>query len=75
MTDPYSAGMPCEGDVGWGKKGRRWERRGTWSCQGDKRTEPEVCHKEEVDFYLMHIRRIAEKPLLRILKGENLSSS
>lgn len=45
------------------------------SCQGNKRNEPEACHKEEVAFFLKHIRHIAGKTLLRILKGENLSSS
>jgi len=45
------------------------------SCQGNKRNEPEACRKEEVDFFLKHVRHIAGKTLLRILKGENLSSS
>lgn len=40
------------------------------SCQGNKRSEPEACHKEEVAFFLKRIRHIAGKTLLRILKGE-----
>lgn len=44
------------------------------SCQGNKRNEPEACHKEEVDCFLKYIRHIAGQTLVRILKGENLPS-
>lgn len=78
LTDPRAHVHPCSAGVMrgmWlGRKAGR-DRRGMLFCQGSKRAEPRVCHKEKVDFYLKHTRHIAGKARLRILKGENLSSN
>lgn len=60
--------------VVWAGERKAGTERGGECCQGNKRREPEACRKEEVDFSLKHVRRIAGKTLLRILKGENLPS-